>query len=234
MSLVTGLKQRFSGWFDLFGDEDDEPKNIGIYGPPNTGKTTLANRIIDDWTDDGDSVETESQDESDESEEAEDDSFGGASHIPHETRRAERKTVTIEKNGKEVELDVVDTPGVVTQVDYQDFIDYDMEKDEAVERSREATEGVAEAMHWLREDIDGVIYVLDSTKDPFTQVNTMLLGIIESRDLPVLVFANKIDLEESNVQRIENAFPQHKVVELSALEGNNVDEAYSEIAEYFG
>ena len=109
-----------------------------------------------------------------------------------------------------------------------------MEKDEAVERSREATEGVAEAMHWLREDIDGVIYVLDSTKDPFTQVNTMLLGIIESRDLPVLVFANKIDLEESNVQRIENAFPQHKVVELSALEGNNVDEAYSEIAEYFG
>ena len=41
MSLVTGLKQRFSGWFDLFGDEDDEPKNIGIYGPPNTGKTTI-------------------------------------------------------------------------------------------------------------------------------------------------------------------------------------------------
>lgn len=241
MSLVSGLKQRFSGLFGLFGDDDDEPKNIGIYGPPNTGKTTLANRIIEDWTVEGGEVETEAEEteedadsEDAEAEEGEED-FGGESHIPHETRRAKRKTVTIEQDGKSVELDVVDTPGVSTQVDYQEFTeDYDMEKDEAVERSREATEGIAEAMHWLREDIDGVIYVLDSTRDPFTQVNTMLLGIIESRDLPVLVFANKIDLEDAKVQRIENAFPQHKVVELSALEGNNIDEAYSDIAEHFG
>lgn len=235
MSLVSGLKQRFSGLFSLFGDDDEEPKNIGIYGPPNTGKTTLANRIIDDWAEDSDSVSTETEEESEETAEDEEvDDFGGESHIPHETRRAKRKTVTIEENGKSVELDVVDTPGVATQVDYQDFIDYDLEEDEAVERSREATEGIAEAMHWLREDIDGVIYVLDSTQDPFTQVNTMLLGIIESKDLPVLVFANKIDLEDSKVQRIENAFPQHKVIELSALEGNNIDEAYTEIAEHFG
>jgi signal recognition particle receptor subunit beta len=89
-------------------------------------------------------------------------------------------------------------------------------------------------MHWLREDVDGVIYVLDSTEDPFTQVNTMLIGIIESRDLPALIFANKIDLEESNVKRIEDAFPQHETVELSALEGDNMDEVYDKIAEYFG
>jgi len=82
-----------------------------------------------------------------------------------------------------------------------------MEKDEAVRRSREATEGVAEAMHWLREDVDGVIYVLDSTEDPFTQVNTMLIGIIESRELPVLILGNKTDLEDSNIQQISNAFP---------------------------
>jgi hypothetical protein len=89
-------------------------------------------------------------------------------------------------------------------------------------------------MHWLREDVDGVIYVLDSADDPFTQVNTMLIGIIESRDLPVLIFANKIDLEESQVNRIENAFPQHETVPLSALEGDNMDEVYDKIAEYFG
>jgi signal recognition particle receptor subunit beta len=109
-----------------------------------------------------------------------------------------------------------------------------MEEDDAVRRSREATEGVAEAMHWLREDVDGVIYVLDSADDPFTQVNTMLIGIIESRDLPVLIFANKIDLDDSNVKRIEDAFPQHETVELSALEGENMDEVYDKIAEYFG
>jgi signal recognition particle receptor subunit beta len=89
-------------------------------------------------------------------------------------------------------------------------------------------------MHWLREDVDGVIYVLDATEDPFTQVNTMLIGIIESQDLPVLIFANKIDLEEASVQRIGNAFPQHETVPLSALEGDNMDEVYDKIAEYFG
>jgi len=109
-----------------------------------------------------------------------------------------------------------------------------MEKDDAIRRSREATEGVAEAMHWLREDVDGVIYVLDSTSDPFTQVNTMLIGIIESRELPVLIFANKTDLEESDIQRVADAFPDHETVPLSALEGNNMDEVYDKIAEYFG
>ena len=89
-------------------------------------------------------------------------------------------------------------------------------------------------MHWLREDVDGVIYVLDAVEDPFTQVNTMLVGIIESQDLPVLIFANKIDLEEASVQRVSNAFPQHETVPLSALEGDNMDEVYDTIAEHFG
>ena len=214
MGLFTNLKDSVSRVTDrLFAGS--EPKRIGIYGPPNAGKTTLANRIARDWT--GDAV-------------------GPESHVPHETRRARRKeNVEIERDGKTVTIDIVDTPGVATKVDYQEFMDVeDMDKEDAVRRSREATEGVAEAMHWLREDVDGVIYVLDSTTDPFTQVNTMLIGIIESRDLPVLIFANKIDLDDSNVKRIEDAFPQHETVELSALEGENMDEVYDQIATYFG
>ena len=81
-------------------------------------------------------------------------------------------------------IDIVDTPGVTTKIDYHEFLEFGMEKDEAIIRAREATEGVAEAMHWLREDIDGVIYMLDSTLDPFMQVNIMMVGIIESRNLP--------------------------------------------------
>jgi len=213
MGLLTGLKASITRATDrLFSEED--PKRIGIYGPPNAGKTTLANRIARDWT--GDAI-------------------GPESHVPHETRRARRKeNVEIERNGKSVTIDVVDTPGVTTKVDYEEFLEFDMEEDDAVRRSREATEGVAEAMHWLREDVDGVIYVLDSTEDPFTQVNTMLVGIIESRDLPVLIFGNKIDLEESNIQRVTSAFPQHETVALSAKEGENMDEVYDKIAEYFG
>jgi GTP-binding protein Era len=213
MGLLTNLKDSISrAASTLFSEED--PKRIGIYGPPNAGKTTLANRIARDWT--GDAV-------------------GPESHVPHETRRARRKeNVEIERDGKTVTIDIVDTPGVTTKVDYTEFLEHDMEKDDAVRRSREATEGVAEAMHWLREDVDGVIYVLDAAEDPFTQVNTMLIGIIESQDLPVLILANKIDLEEASVQRIRNAFPQHETTPLSALEGDNMDEVYDQIAEYFG
>lgn len=213
MGLFTGLRQSIARVTDkLFTSE--EPKRIGIYGPPNAGKTTLANRIARDWT--GDAV-------------------GPESHVPHETRRARRKeNVEIERDGRKVTIDIVDTPGVTTKVDYEEFLDHDMDKEDAVRRSREATEGVAEAMHWLREDVDGVIYVLDSSTDPFTQVNTMLIGIIESQDLPVLILANKTDLDDSSVQRIRNAYPQHETIPLSALEGDNMDEVYTKIAEYFG
>ena len=55
-----------------------------------------------------------------------------------------------------------------------------------------------------------------------------------SQELPVLILANKIDLEEASVKRIRNAFPQHETTPLSALEGDNMDELYDKIAEYFG
>lgn len=190
------------------------PQRIGIYGPANAGKTTLANRITRDWT--GDAV-------------------GSESHVPHETRRVRgKKGITIERNGNSVTLDVFDTPGVETKVDYETFVDHGMDNDDAKRRSREATEGIAEAMRWLREDMDGVLYVLDSTKDPFTQVNTMLTGIIESQDLPALILANKVDLDESNINAIEDAFPQHTVMPMSALEGDNMDDVYDEIARTLG
>ncbi len=213
MGLITEIRDSISRVTSrLFAGP--EPKRIGIYGPPNAGKTTLANRIARDWT--GDAV-------------------GPESHVPHETRRARRKEdVEIERDGRTVTIDIVDTPGVTTKVDYEEFLDHDMDEDDAIRRSREATEGVAEAMHWLREDVDGVVYVLDATKDPISQVNTMLIGIIESQDLPALIFANKTDLGAANVKRIADAYPQHEVVPLSALEGDNMDTVYDTIAEEFG
>ena len=188
---------------------------IGIYGPPNAGKTTLANRIVRDWT--GDAV-------------------GPVSEVPHETRRVRRKQdVTITgQNGNSLTFDIVDTPGVTTKIDYNEFIEYGFEKEEAIRRAREATEGVAEAMHWLREDIDGVIYMLDSTQDPFQQVNIMMVGIIESRKLPILIVGNKNDLPDASPARIKSAFPQHPVIAISSLEGTNMDELYEKMTAYFG
>ena len=207
MAVMSRIKGFFS---KLFGKKRSR---VGIYGPPNAGKTTLANRIVRDVT--GEAI-------------------GPVSEVPHETRRARRKEgVEINSGGSRLLIDIVDTPGVTTKIDYHEFLEYGMDQDEAVARAREATEGVAEAMHWLREDIDGVIYVLDSTQDPFMHVNIMMVGIIESRKLPVIIVANKIDLPDAAPQRIKSAFPQHPVVMVSGLEGNNMDDLYAKISEVF-
>ncbi len=213
MSFFIRTKKKISKFLKSFFKKHQA--RIGIYGPPNAGKTTLANRIVRDWT--GDAV-------------------GPVSEVPHETRRARRKEgiVITGNNGSSITIDIVDTPGVTTKIDYKEFLEYGLEKDEAVTRAREATEGVAEAMHWLREDIDGVIYMLDSTLDPFMQVNIMMVGIIESRDLPILIVANKIDLPDASPQRIKSAFPQHPVISISGLEGENVEQLYEKMVEFFG
>jgi len=213
MNFLVRAKQRVSKFLNAFFRK--KRSRIGIYGPPNAGKTTLANRIVRDWT--GDAV-------------------GPVSEIPHETRRARRKEdITITgTNGSSVIIDIVDTPGVTTKIDYNEFLEYGLEKEEAIKRAREATEGVAEAMHWLRDDIDGVIYMLDSTQDPFMQVNIMMIGIIESRKLPVIIVANKIDLPDAAPQRIRSAFPQHPVIPISGMEGSNVEQLYEKMTDMFG
>jgi len=207
------VKKKFSSLLSRFFKK--KRTRIGIYGPPNAGKTTLANRIARDWT--GDAV-------------------GPVSEIPHETRRSRKKEDILISgaNGATVTIDIVDTPGVTTRIDYHEFLEFGLDKDEAIIRAREATEGVAEAMHWLREDIDGVIYMLDSTLDPFLQVNIMMVGIIESRKLPVLIVANKIDLPNAAPARIRSAFPQHPVIPISSLGGKNVEELYEMMIERFG
>ncbi|HOP66537.1 MAG TPA: Era-like GTP-binding protein [Methanoregulaceae archaeon] len=212
MSIFIQTRNRVSKFLQAFFRK--KRTRIGIYGPPNAGKTTLANRIARDWTG---------------------EEMGQVSEIPHETRRASRKSdITISgSNGSSITIDIVDTPGVTTKIDYMEFLEYGVTRDEAVVRAREATEGVAEAMHWLREDIDGVIYMLDSTEDPFMQVNIMMIGIIESRNLPVIIAANKIDLPAASPQRIRSAFPQHPVIPISCLEGKNVEDLYEKMVNHF-
>ncbi|NJD52750.1 MAG: GTP-binding protein [Candidatus Methanoperedens sp.] len=210
MGIIKRLGLNFSWLKRLF---NRKKAKIGIYGPPNAGKTTLANRIVRDWTG---------------------DAMGSVSNIPHETRRARRREdVTIVSNGSSVTLDIIDTPGIATKIDFHDFMAFGLPEEESKRRAKEATEGVMESVKWL-EDLDGVILVMDATEDPYTQVNVVIIGNFEARKLPILIAANKIDLPNSSPARIQSAFPQHPLVPISALEGKNIDLLYKEIAEHFG
>src|SRR3989338_541707 len=102
---------------------------LGLYGPPNGGKTTLANRICMDWLG---------------------EEMGSVSNIAHETREVKMKEkITIKKNSKELTFNLVDTPGIATKIDYEDFMKAGMADDEAKLRAKEATKGVIDAIKWL-------------------------------------------------------------------------------------
>jgi small GTP-binding protein len=204
-------KKFFTDIFNkLIGKE--KKLKIGFYGHPNSGKTTLANRMTKEWTG---------------------KSLGLVSEIPHETRRVYRQErVSLNYDGVELDFDIIDTPGIATKIDYKNFLQYGLSELEAKERAKEATKGIIEAIKWL-DDVTGVLLVVDSTKDPLTQANITIIGNLEARKIPFVIVANKVDLPESNPERILSVFPQHKVVSISALHGENTDKLYQAMVDKF-
>jgi len=182
--------------------------SLGFYGPPNAGKTSLANRICKDWT--GEEI-------------------GEVSKIPHETRNVKfKEKVEIEYKGKKLTFKLVDTPGIATRIDYEDFMKFGLKKKQAQKRAKEATQGVIESIKWL-DDMDVVIVVLDSTQNPYSQVNITIIGNLVARKIPVLIVANKIDLKRSDIKKVEAAFPEYDVVGISAKYGKNMEEFYESL-----
>jgi GTPase len=197
------FRNLFSG---LFGRKKNV--KLGIYGPPNGGKTTLANRICLDWLG---------------------EEMGSTSSTPHETREIQiKEKIKIESKGKELEFNLIDTPGIATKIDYEEFMPFKINKSEAKKRAKEATKGVIDSIKWL-DDMDCVIVVLDATSNPYSQVNITIIGNLAAREIPVLIVANKIDLKRANIKKIESAFPQYPVIGISAKKGTNVNEFYDEL-----
>ncbi|MBI2112109.1 50S ribosome-binding GTPase [Candidatus Woesearchaeota archaeon] len=182
---------------------------LGLYGPPNGGKSTLANKICQDWLG---------------------EEMSAVSHIAHETREINIKEQVNIKNskGKELTFSLVDTPGIATRIDYEEFIRKGINKIEAKKRAKEATKGVIESIKWL-DNMDSVVVVLDATKDPYSQVNITIMGNLQARNIPVLIAANKVDLKKANIDAIKAAFPQYEVVGISAKYGKHIEDFYEQL-----
>ena len=205
--VIRIISNFFSRIFlDIFRKRRDF--SLGFYGPPNAGKTSLANRICKDWT--GEEI-------------------GTVSKIPHETRKVQfREKVEIDYKGRKLTLKLIDTPGIATKIDYEDFMKFGIKKKDAQGRAKEATQGVVEAIKWL-DDVDAVIVVVDATQNPYSQVNITIIGNLVARKIPVLVVGNKVDLKKADIKRLESAFPEYDVVGISAKFGKNMEEFYESL-----
>ncbi len=99
VSFIRKLKLLFTS---LFGRK--RSITLGIYGEPNTGKTTLANKIALDWI--GKPV-------------------GVVSEMPHETRTIQKaEHVEVKAGSKKVVMNLLDMPGLATHIDYKKFMQY--------------------------------------------------------------------------------------------------------------
>lgn len=206
MGFIDRVKKLISR---LFGKKTWK---IGLYGAPNAGKTTLANRITMDWSD---------------------MAMGLTSPIPHETKEVRHREVVINTGRSKASFRIYDTPGVATEIDFYNFVEkYGLDEKEGKRRAKEGTKGVIEAIKWL-DAMDGILLIMDATEDPFNQVNITLLGNCKARSLPVMIVANKIDLKKASADKIKAGFDEDVVVSVSALKGQNMEAFYERMIKHF-
>lgn len=198
-----------NGFWDKIFKNSNKSASVCLIGEVNTGKSTLANRIASDF--------------------AGEQEFS-TSEIPHETRDIKTlKHVDFTIGKHKLDVTLVDTPGISTSIDYREFMKFGLSKDESIQRAKEATSGIVAAIKYLK-DIDIALVLMDSTKEPFDQVSLTLLGALELQKTKSIIVANKMDLKDADPDLIKDTFPHLKVIPISALKGDGIENLYKEIA----
>ncbi|NHJ46884.1 MAG: GTP-binding protein [Asgard group archaeon] len=189
----------------------NKKKNIRLafYGEVNAGKTTLANRIANDL---GLS------------------DLGTVSEIPHETRKMVKlENAQLQKDGINLNFTLMDMPGIASTVDYRSFVKFGLTESEAIQRAKEATKGILEAIKMI-DQVDVALVIVDSCKVPFEQVNLTIIGNLQLQKIPIIIIANKTDLPDSRPELVRQTFSSQTIVPLSAKTGDNVGALYDAIS----
>ncbi|MHA1211931.1 MAG: Era-like GTP-binding protein, partial [Candidatus Heimdallarchaeota archaeon] len=184
---------------------------LAFYGEVNAGKTTLANRIANDL---GHA------------------DLGPVSEIPHETRRVVKlENAQLKQDGYELNFTLMDMPGIATTVDYRNFVKFGLTESEAIQRAKEATKGILEAIKMI-DQVDLALIILDSTKTPFEQVNLTIIGNLQLQKIPIIIIANKTDLPDSRPELVRQTFSDQAMVSVSAKTGDNIADLYKAIIKH--
>ena len=184
--------------------------NLGFYGEVNAGKTTLANKIGMDWA--GEEV-------------------GTVSEIPHETRMIQKlEKVNFASKSTKLDLTLIDMPGIASSINPKDFMKHGLSASEAMQRAKEATRGIVEAIKFL-ENVDVALVIIDASKSPFDQVNFTIIGNLEHQNKPFILVPNKIDLPDADIRVVRDAFENYPVIPVSALQGDGIETLYDKIAQ---
>jgi GTP-binding protein Era len=210
--MVSFFSNKFFRFLKFF--KKNQKISLGLYGPPNAGKTTLANMVLKDILgDDAPEFST--------------------SNVEHETREVQKvEKLELKKNGRTINFNLIDTPGIATKIDFEDFVKDGMNKKDAKERAMQATQGVIESIKWI-DSVDAVLIVLDSTLNPYNQVNITLVANLVNKNKKIIVVANKTDLKNSNTEKIKLVFPDYKIVGISARSGEGIEDLYDAIFKEF-
>jgi GTP-binding protein Era len=184
---------------------------LGIVGAPNSGKTTLANRICMEFCG---------------------EELGVVSSMPHETRVVQsRKGIEVKAGGASLLVELFDTPGLSGHDElwdyYRHFV-WSFGVPEADRRFGEARSGIGQTLALLGE-LDAVILVIDLGRDPSRQVSDILLDMLDRCNIPIVIAANKIDALDETAPDEDYTFLGHPVVPISALHGTNMDRLYKAV-----
>ena len=114
---------------------------------------------------------------------------------------------------------------------YNIFLKHEISEENADKRVEDAVAGVREAINYLK-NVDVALLVVDSTRNPLDQVNSLLMKYFVSNGVPVIVVANKIDLRKAKPKKVKEVFSYLPVVEVSALKNENMELLYKTIAAY--